>query len=260
VWKRADGPQIRLLLPDLAEDPGAADAMLRSTDLDCDAHAADSRDCDDLRIAYHDGQTETCDGQDTDCDGRRLELVEGCNATGDVTCSATGVSLCAEGPTDAPAVAGVCLQTAECACSPNGGGTGQSCASCTLGWTTTSGGATLCAPAAGKLHFDPCAAPGCTIDVVDVTGPWEIRIAPEEAGPYSVRLTGIATDYFYLRAKYLGTTVPAIATSLGEAYIGVTDPLQIRPKLLPINLGRSETARTQCTPGTSGNNPMLCLP
>jgi len=44
VWKRPSGPQIRLLLPDLAADPAATDAMLRDSDLDCDQYAAADRD------------------------------------------------------------------------------------------------------------------------------------------------------------------------------------------------------------------------
>jgi len=259
VWKRASGPQIRLLLPDLAADPAATDAMLRGSDLDCDQYPADDRDCDDLRTAYHAGQVETCDGQDTDCDGRRMELVEGCASPTNLACSATGVSLCTEAPTET-AAAGACLPTAACGCASTGGSIPAGCAVCSLGWVTAPNGAMACAPAVGKLHIEQCDTPGCTVDVVGIDGPWEVKIAPEEVGPFAARLPGISTGYVYLRAKYLGTApFPANTISLGAAYIAVVSG-QGRPIMTSVNLDFADGVMNQCTPGSSGNNPMQCQP
>lgn len=262
VWKPKSGPQIRLLLPDLAEDPEATDAMLRASDLDCDEHPADGRDCDDLRSAYHGGQKETCDGDDTDCDGRRLELIEGCQVNSTATCSAPGVSLCTEGPNDpVSGDLGACRQSAACGCEFVGGTRPQGCAACALGWIGMDDAAAPCAPGVGKLHVGICPAPGCTVDVVGADGPWEIKIGPTEAGPFASQLTGLTTGDVYLRAKYFGTApFPASSTTLGAAYIAVT-PLVGRPVLMPINLELDDAVVGQCAPSpTSGNNFMRCLP
>lgn len=266
VWKRADGPQIRLLLPDLAEDVGATDAMLRSSDLDCDAHAAsdaedaeDADDCDDLRAAYHPGQTETCDGEDKDCDGRRLEVIEGCAVANSPTCGTTGIALCIEAPDQTP-VQSTCRASAACACTSTAGGTpSPGCAGCALGWTTATAGGTPCAPSIGKMHFEQCttSAP-CTIDLVEVIGPWEIKIAAAAIGPYSNQVIGLTNDV-YIRATYLGTTVPVpSAPTLGAANLGVTGGTQqARAAIVPVNLNLELQPVTACAPGT-GSNSMRC--
>jgi len=258
VWKRESGPQIRLLLPDLAADAASTDAMLRASDLDCDEHAAADRDCDDLRTAYHASQVEACDGQDTDCDGRRFELVEGCAAPTNLTCSATGVSLCSEAP-DQASVASACQPTAACGCASAGGTPPPGCMVCDLGWVAAPNGATACAPAVGKLHFDQCPDPGCTLDVVGVDGPWEIKIAADEVGPFAPRLSGITNGSFHLRAKYLGTApFPSNANSIGAAYV-VAYGAGLAPMFMPISLGLADVTN-QCSPGSSGNNVMRCQP
>lgn len=262
VWKPATGPQIRLLLPDVAADPDATDAMERANDLDCDDHSADGRDCDDLRSAYHVGQTETCDGLDTDCDGRPLELITGCAAPTAGTCSAPGVQVCADGPNDATAgMTSQCLQSAACGCALVGGSYPVSCNRCALNWVPTSGGVDPCDPGVGKLHFDQCVAPGCTVEVVGVDGPWEVKIGPGEIGPFSARITGITGGYYYLRAKYLDSAPFATNTaSLGGAYIAITGSQGGRPALIPINLEAIDGPLTQCPVTPSGNIAMQCSP
>ncbi len=259
VWKGASGPQIRLLLPDLGTEPAATDAMSRTSDLDCDQYPADHRDCDDLRTTYNVGQTETCDGNDTDCDGRRLELVEGCPITNNSLCSMTGVQACFEAP-GATTATGLCMPTAVCGCQRNGGVTPADCNVCTLGWLTVPGGADPCEPSVGKLHFEECQAPGCTIELVDREGPWELKIGPEIDGPFSSKLTGITVNYYYLRAQYVGTAPFApTAPSIGAAYVAIQDPTVPRPRIMPINLDLESQSRTGCTSGT-GNNSMSCSP
>ncbi len=264
VWRPASGPQIRLLLPDVSADPDAMDAMERASDLDCDDHAVDKEDCDDLRAAYYPGQIETCDGDDTDCDNRRLELVEGCSPLNGENCSAPGVSLCAEGPLDnSSGLQGTCKPSAACGCAQTGGGIPQGCVACALKavGANSSGNVAPCAPAVGKVHFDSCAAPGCGVDVVGADGPWELKIAAEESGPFSGRLTGITTGYFYLRATYLGTaSFPPTSTTIGGAYTAIT-PVQGPPVLLPINLEIQDLALSTCMASpTTGNHAMLCSP
>jgi len=261
VWKPAIGPQIRLLLPDVSANPDAIDAMERASDLDCDDHPAEGRDCDDLRSAYHAGQTETCDGFDTDCDGRPLELITGCQSTTNAVCGAMGVSVCSEGPASGAPMPSTCLPTAACGCAAIGGVTPPDCASCSLPWVTASGGIDPCDPGVGKLHFDQCVAPGCTLEVVGADGAWEIKIGPDEIGPFSARITGITGGYYYLRAKYLDSTpFPTAATSLGGAYIAVTGSQGGRATLMPINLERAENTVSQCPSTQSGNIIMQCSP
>lgn len=261
VWKGASGPQIRLLLPDVGADPAATDAMQRTSDLDCDRYSADQRDCDDLRTAYHAGQTETCDGQDTDCDGKRMELLEGCMLTNNLNCSAMGVQLCSE-PSGETMATGVCTPTAVCGCArpPGGGPIPPGCNSCSLLAIPGSSGLTPCAPSVGKLHIEECAAAGCTIEVVDIEGPWEIKIGPQIDGPFSGKLTGITTGYYYIRANYLGTaTFPIGSPTIGAAYVGIQGLLSGRPVVMPVNLDfKDQVTSDQCA--ATGINYMTCYP
>ncbi|MGC4083296.1 MAG: putative metal-binding motif-containing protein [Vicinamibacterales bacterium] len=161
----------------------ATDATTRSADLDCDDFDAADDDCDNLRSAYHPGQTETCDGLDTDCDGRRMEVQE-CPLANNV-CGGTGVSLCTD--MGANAVATVCQPDPTCAClsGSNGG-----CARCIIDTRIGSGGATTrsaCAPAIGKLHLDQYCEGGCTVEVVEVEG-GEASVASAEIGPFMDRV------------------------------------------------------------------------
>ena len=261
VWRSERGPQIRLLLPDVSKNPDSTDAMARETDLDCDLHAADERDCDDLRAAYHPGQTETCDGADTDCDGRLLELIEGCAAPISGTCSAPGVQLCTEG-TNSPAPA--CVTSAACGCvlpasDPLG------CHACELDGVGSLGGSgpiDPCAPAVGKILIDSCQAPGCSVDVVGADGPWEIEIGPDQDGPFSARLTHITAGYYFLHATYLGSSpFPPNANTIGGAYIAITGPQGGPAVLQPINLELAIQPVDDCQPsGSTGDNIMRCRP
>ncbi|MBA3455271.1 MAG: hypothetical protein H0T42_19425 [Deltaproteobacteria bacterium] len=264
VWKPASGPQIRLLFPDVTEDPMATDAMLRASDLDCDDHRADSGDCDDLRTAYHSGQTETCDGDDTDCDGRPFELIRGCQVPSGTTCVAPGVSLCAEASNEPPRP-GTCEPSAACSCALVNGTTPVRCSACALTWVTGSsspgsGGAAPCAPSIGEVHFDQCDAPGCTVDVVGTDGQWEIKIGPDSIGPFSSQLTDVTTGQYYVRAKYLGTAVfPTSSTTIGGVYMAIRGPLRA-PSIMPINLELEESVLAQCAVDPTGNNVMRCYP
>ncbi len=255
VWRTQSGPQIRLLLPDVAADPDATDAMERALDLDCDDHAAADRDCDDLRTAYHRGQTETCDGRDTDCDGRPLELIEGCQSSNLGTCGAPNVQICAD---SAAGLASQCAAPVECACAP--GSASLACHRCALSWVPATGGASPCSPSVGKIHFDACPAPGCTVEVVGGEGQWEIKLGPAETGPFTSQLPGVAIGYVYVRATYLGSAPFSItATTIGSMYLAITSPVAGRPpSLIPINLELEDVMFAQCP--TTGTSFMRCTP
>ncbi len=75
VWRRADGAELRVLVP--LEDASGA-ARLDPPDLDCDRHspgkagvvrtnAGDQRDCDDTAAFVHAGVREQCSKLDEDC-------------------------------------------------------------------------------------------------------------------------------------------------------------------------------------------------
>jgi hypothetical protein len=256
AWNAANGSQLRLLLPDLSHDPAATDASEREADLDCDDHEALDEDCDDLRIAFYDGQTETCDGLDTDCDGHRLEVIEGC-ALAPGVCGGAGYSICGEDGALGMA-SSACRPDATCACAP---GSGQACTACVLDWRAASGAQAPCAPAIGKLFTEGCAQAGCTVDVVDVDGPWEIKLALTEAGPFTSTLTGVPTGPFYVRATYLGSAgIPTATPSIGTIYLSSWNGTRLIATSVELQL--KPGAVMQCPPTPSnpslGNSLMYC--
>jgi hypothetical protein len=257
AWKAANGSQLRLLLPDLAADPAATDATEREADLDCDDHEATEKDCDDLRTAYHADQTETCDGEDTDCDGHRLEIVEGCSLVTNA-CGGIGYSICSEGGST-PSSSSTCQADAQCACSA-APGNGVYCNACILDWRTSSNLTAPCAPAVGRQHAEGCPATGCTIELVQVDGPWEITLSRLEAGPFSsAKLTGVPTGDFYMRAKYLGgTTIMPTTPSIGGVYLALTNATRVIP--ISVDLQIKGAAASACTPTMTGtgNSQMYC--
>jgi hypothetical protein len=254
AWRPEAGPQLRLLLADVAADPGATDASDRVADLDCDDFDAATNDCDDLRDAFHPGQPETCDGLDTDCDGRRME-VQACALPTD-TCGGHGVSLCTD--TGANAVATQCQPDPTCACLSGAGG---SCARCIIDTRPGTSGASraACVPAIGKLHVDQFCEDGCQVEVVDVDGGFDVTLAAAEMGPYGARVQ--STGFVYLRSK-IGGSFPAPAmtyTSVGRVFLAITNAT--RTQLLDIDLEITDDLANECRAAALVDNfVMTCTP
>ena len=257
AWKPDTGPQLRLLLADLAADPEATDASARGADLDCDAFDASDDDCDDLRSAYHPGQPETCDGLDTDCDGQRMEVQECVLPNG--TCGGMGVSLCSD--QGANAVTTQCAPDPTCACLS--GSTNGSCSRCIIDTRLgTGGGASraACAPAIGKLHLDQYCEGGCQIEVVEVEGAFEVTLAATETGPFATRVQ--SAGYAYMRAKIGGQAFPTPTmtyTSVGRVFLAVTNA--VRTQSLNVDLEITDEVTDACTPAMLVDNySMYCTP
>jgi hypothetical protein len=253
AWRPDTGPQLRLLLADLAADASATDATERDADLDCDDYDAAENDCDDLRDAYHPGQSETCDGLDTDCDGRRME-VQQCSLPN--SCGGMGVSLCTD--MGANAVTTECQPDPTCACLD----AGNNCARCIIETRVPSVGATnraACAPAIGKLHIDPYCEGACTVEVVDVEGA-EATISAAEMGPFMARIQ--STNVVYVRVKTGGGGFPAPSmtfTSVGRVFFAITH--ENRTVAFNVDLEITDGAQVECQPALLVDNfSMYCTP
>jgi Putative metal-binding motif len=235
AWRPA-ATQLRLLLAD--REAGATDASERALDLDCDGHAADESDCDDLRSVFHAGRQEACDGMDQNCDGART-TVQACT---DVTCAAGGVQLC-DDRTGEPI--GGCQQNASCACS--GGGP---CAYCALSYKPTTNPAkqTPCAPASGKLKFPACIeGAACTIDVLSATPPWTAYLSNNPTMGFTTRIT-VMTGDAYIELKS-GDVTGQAGDSVGTLHLMVTQGGQSR--LVSVDIQLFENTPCTTIPGSS---------
>jgi hypothetical protein len=256
AWRPDTGPQLRLLLADLSEDASATDASERMADLDCDAFDAANNDCDDLRDAYHPGQSETCDGLDTDCDGQRME-VQTCSLPG--SCGGTGVALCTD--MGANAVSTVCQPDPTCACldNPNGG---NGCARCILDTRPGAVGATTraaCAPAIGKMHIDALCEGSCIVEVADVEGA-EVLISNAELGPFTNRVQSTGVVYVRVKAGGNGFPVPTMTfTSVGRVFLAITH--ENRTTAFNVDLEITDEPRAECAAASLVDNySMFCTP
>ncbi len=179
--------QVRLLLPDLAQDPEATDASERKSDMDCDAHKAISDDCDDLRSEFHGGAVEACDGLDYDCDFRAQELVP-CTGLTTACGDTTGVGICQDRP-GASSTPVACTAEPECACA-----LGQ-CAACVLSFEGGDGTpASTCTPArAHGIVLETCGG-NCAVEVlVRPNDPFRVRISLPDADNFTDKLTNVAS-------------------------------------------------------------------
>ncbi|MBL9012843.1 MAG: putative metal-binding motif-containing protein [Myxococcales bacterium] len=251
AWSTATH-ELRLLLPDTGTDPTASDATERAADLDCDAHAADENDCDDVRGRYFLGAAESCDGLDTNCDGQRYQAT-GCTQS-DVVCNIVGgqngVQIC----DDDAGTLGACTPTAGCACSSATGGGG--CARCQVVFTGATASKAACSPSVGKLHLESCPPNGCTVELAGATNGWKGYVGPMESGPFSTKLTG-APGYFYLEAKRTGTLAQT-QLPVGEIYLLVTNDQGTYT--LPVQMDMYATdACPLLVPGGSSSR-MICSP
>lgn len=255
AWRFGDGTQLRLLLPDLAADPGATDARERSLDLDCDAHDAPAADCDDLRARYHAGTEDACDGEDTNCDGQRL-IVQTCPLAGGV---------CAPGPTDGVQLCddttgetiGICVGDPACACR-NGDPT---CHRCTLDFRPTPDQNTqqTCTPAAAQFSLATYCSETlpCTVDVVSRKGRFEAKISADPLENYGSRVTGVH-DSVYLLIKHDAGELPAVAgDSVGAVFLAITSGGQTRH--LGIDVALAAAATDECSDFGGGFSKMQCL-
>ncbi|MFN0245438.1 MAG: putative metal-binding motif-containing protein [Kofleriaceae bacterium] len=252
AWRPDTGPQLRLLFADLAADPSATDASERVADLDCDAFDAADNDCDDLRDAFHPGQSETCDGLDTDCDGRRME-VQSCVLPN--SCGGMGVSLCTD--MGANAISTMCQPDPTCACLDAGGNT---CTRCVLGTRLVAGGAprASCAPAIGKLHIEQYCEGSCTVEVVDVEGA-EATISAVELGPFTANITSTGVVYLRVKTAPMFPAPSMTFTSVGRVFLAVTH--ENRTMSLNIDLEITDDSGGDCEPALLADNySMFCTP
>lgn len=193
VWRRAEGQQLRVLLPETLEE-SSAEKLLDRPDLDCDQHVAGivgaddldvsaAADCDDLAGAVHTGKRELCNGHDDDCDDRLTGVSVG-GACPAPVCPNNLASTLPKGVCDesAPALggSGTCL-TAECG-------------SCMLD-TQQGFGINEISYCAGSavMSMDRCDAAGCEVTLIDAVAPpgYTLEIsAVNEATPSRVGLYG----------------------------------------------------------------------
>ena len=242
--------ELRLLLPDVGTDEKATDATDRVADLDCDAHAADESDCDDVRGRYYRGAAESCDGLDTNCDGQRYQAT-GCtqpNLACNIVGGQNGVQIC----DDDAGTLGACTPTAGCACTS---ATGDGCARCQVAFTASTTSAAACSPSIGKLHLEGCPQTGCTVEVATGTNGWRAYIGPTENGPFSTKITGAPGD-FYLEAKN-GNTFTQTQGAVGEIYLLVTTDQGTRTMAVQMDMYVDDA----CPLATGGSSSrMLCSP
>ncbi|MDX2089039.1 MAG: putative metal-binding motif-containing protein [Kofleriaceae bacterium] len=250
AWQPPTGPQLRVLLPDPALDADMKSATMRTPDLDCDGYQAEA-DCDDLRTAIHPGAEEACDGVDSDCDGELLEVV---SCTGANTCANESVTLCTDDGVSPPRA---CIADSSCACSAV---SGMPCASCGFLHHTVGNEKEACAPAAGKLHTE---CTNCTVEVVDVKGPFAVTLAPTQDGPFAS--SALSNGYFYIRVEQTQPrTFPVLAQeSIGVVYLAIRR--QQSTELWPVDLQFAEAGKVdgECptsSVGTTGDSELRCSP
>ncbi|HEY5936038.1 MAG TPA: putative metal-binding motif-containing protein, partial [Kofleriaceae bacterium] len=255
AWRPNDGTQLRLLLPDLEDDPAATDARTRALDLDCDAHDAPGADCDDLRARYHAGTADACDGEDTNCDGQRL-IVQDCPLSGGVCAPGptNGVQLC-DDSTGEPI--GTCVGDPACACR-NGDPT---CHRCVLDFRATPDVnlQETCTPAVALISLAAYCSETepCTVDVVPRGGRFEAKISSDPLVNYGSRVTGVH-DGIYLLVKNTAGELPAIAgDSVGAIYLAITSGSQTRH--VGIDLALAVGATDACLDFGGGFFKMQCL-
>ncbi len=249
AWKRAGHSQRRLVLARSGDD-----ARERGADLDCDEHDARDEDCDDLRLAFHEGQAETCDGLDTDCDEQMTEVIEECPLSSGL-CGGTGIAYCTEGgPMNVQPVLHGCAAAPTCACDPQTGNV-DLCTRCVLAYRAGEP-RPLCAPALGKLHprgmLCEQNAP-CRVEVVAVDGPFKAEVAALEAGPFDdATITGSA--YVWLTLEHEdGPTIDAMPrASVGAVYLAVRNG---NGTFLPVSvdIALAEGVSGECEPAPTPN-------
>lgn len=246
--------QLRLLLPDISEDPMATDATARGLDLDCDAHDAEDADCDDLRGSFYNGAPESCDGLDTNCDSVRY-VPEACTQSA-LACNigagtASGVRVC----DDEEGTQGACTPSAACLC---GTGASNGCTRCIVDFTGPTSARTACSPSVGQIHLAVCEGTACTVEVAGATPPWRAFIGTADTGPFTTKLQNVHT--VFLEAKRSGA-LPFAAGNIGEAYLLVTPNGSATTVTLPIQFEMSSDSQ-QCTPlsNPSVGSKMTCSP
>ena len=250
AWRPETGPQLRLLL---GEDT-ATDASERAADLDCDTFEAGRDDCDDLRSAYHPNQPESCDGLDTDCDGQRVELLACPPTIGD--CGSTRVAACTDETIGQGTATSACVPDPSCVCAS----TQNQCAHCTLTTRAGSGASAVCAPAIGKIHF-ACPANSCTVEIVEVTGPFDVYLGVAQDGPFVKPRLMNAPGLAYLRVKSTTATPPTTGTPMSAGKVMLAVSTEERTEVVGVDLQIDPTMDSACIDSpTPGDYVMSCSP
>ncbi len=251
AWLPGGGPQLRLLLP---ESRDSDDATARALDLDCDQHDPTDDDCDDLRAAFHGGQTELCDGLDTNCDGERLELLDCALQPG--TCgpqASTGVQLCVDVGMGS---AGQCVGDPRCQCTAGNPG---ECDKCILDFkpTVTVTEQEPCAPAADAIGIGCPVDDPCTVEVLPRGGPWEAKLSLDPTSGFASKVSGV-TAAVNLRVNLeSGNTITAAPTdSVGFVFLAITNSTGTHYRGIDLEL--SNLAAAACTDLGGGLRVMQC--
>jgi hypothetical protein len=235
--------QLRLLLPDRSQDPGATDASERLLDMDCDGKKA-FEDCDDLRSAFHPGAPESCDGMDMDCDFRLHELVT-CDHEGSSCGDPTGIAICAEGNGTTTA----CEESPECACEDG------SCATCIVPFEGLDGGpAEPCAPAIeSALAITDCGG-DCEVEVLPRPGdPWRVQIALPPTGTFGPKLSNVV-DKVMLQVDGVDALAAGSGDIVGGVFLRVTNAVGTHQVSFALKLASQST-----TCPAAEIAPMICL-
>lgn len=166
AWRRADGAELRVLVP-LGGETGAA--RLDPPDLDCDQHspgragvvrseAGDQRDCDDTSAIVNADARERCSPVDEDCDPQTTLSLAACTTT-----CASGVCAC-----DDAGAREVCL-----AATTSG--------PCKLPATSSGGSGRLVCDSLGTIKLLGCAA-GCEAMLVWAPEGLEVMLRDDPDG------------------------------------------------------------------------------
>ncbi|HWU88449.1 MAG TPA: putative metal-binding motif-containing protein [Kofleriaceae bacterium] len=207
VWRRADGKQLRLLLP--LEDEASAVDRLDAPDLDCDDHSpgpvglaargeGDRLDCDDTAFVVHAGAAERCSTFDEDCNPETTVSQVACQ------CALTG-GVCA------------CVDPGLQSCP-------EAAQSCTVPSQSSAMGRTPCDSRGQLALLAQCTTTPCVVTLASVPPGWDVRIGgdhgladpvdlpagqrlPIAVRPTSVPSTGSGSAVALLSVKPVGSPV-----------------------------------------------------
>jgi hypothetical protein len=225
VWRRADGIELRVLLPEV-RPPGAADGAdrLDPPDLDCDLHSpgrnkvlrtelGDRRDCDDTAFIVHGGARERCSAFDDDCNT-------------DTTLSPTQCSV------QCPSVLQICV--CDDAALPESCAVPISTEPCKLQATTSGGPGRQPCESAGLIKLPPLCANGCEVllawapDGLEVSLSDDPTLPRHDLGEWAPSTDGVV--YLSVHASRPLATNPQVILGrarTGTAVVNFAIPLQL---------------------------------
>ena len=225
VWRRADGIELRVLLPEVRPPGAEAGAdRLEPPDLDCDQHSpgrnkvlrgesGDRRDCDDTAFAVHGGVRERCSALDDDCNT-------------DTTLSPTPCSL------QCPSVLQICA--CDDAAQPESCTAPIATEPCKLMATSSGGPGRQPCESAGPIKLPPLCANGCEVLLAWAPDGLEVALSDDpgqarhELGEWAPSTDGAV--YLSVRAGRPLATTPLVILGrarTGTAAVTFSIPLQL---------------------------------